>query len=469
MSSLTKDLVCRLLFSAFVFFIINVDASAQINSKNDAPQLAIGSFEKNQPLLLMSEDKGSSWHIKTLSDIITNVTLKSISCVDANCVLVVHDHNLPEGSEYIHDLPIFLVSHDYGTTWSKTSLYTHPYEFISAHTSKVLCVEKRCIAIANYKRLFDLGVARHPLIMTSENSGDTWSYVDKIPGIDPECYTDLKKIYLHKNNYIVVGSYADKALILINKGNDNKWQIIKNIVDFPDGGESTIYDVTCTNDTCIASGVIKKAFKNTPLLLISKDNGETWQYIKNYKKFPHNYNHYDSTALYSISCSNHTCVSVGTLLQESHGYIYSRYPVLFVTYDEGNTWTYIRNIHTLPNDVTGGSINTVSCNGNICVAAGYYEHQNSVSPILIITNDGGQTWEPVTTVSNLPKYFTFQMMRISKVFCSTNNCIASGHLACEKEILPLLLLSNKEGTNWSMVQGLNNLPDDSVIKDFHYN
>ena len=96
----------------------------------------------------------------------------------------------------------------------------------------------------------------------------------------------------------------------------------------------------------------------------------------------------------SVSCSNSLfCVAVG---QYYNGTNY--YPLVAVTNDGGNNWSYPYGISALPADAKPasnhfvGDLYYVNCNQNTCMAGGNYTDGTYYYPLLVTTQNNGSTW-----------------------------------------------------------------------------
>jgi photosystem II stability/assembly factor-like uncharacterized protein len=204
---------------------------------------------------------------------------------------------------------------------------------------------------------------------------------------------------------------------------------------------------SCSSMLCVAAGYTRYAHPqnfcaNTPFLVQSKDKGITWQPISFIENLPQ-----PDGAIRDISCSGKLCVGIG--VYNIYGNSPSE-PFLVQTRDGGDTWQTI----LFPNILTFSFFESVSCSIDICVAAGKtFLDDGSIRLFIVQSTDGGLTWKNFKDVYNLPTD-----IGVAKVSCVDFLCTIAGMKALKKEYVPLLLKTNDGGNTWNEISNIGDMP-----------
>lgn len=425
------------------------DSSSQI-------QLAAGSYRTRafdqKPLILRSSDQGASW--SAISDIIYNPSnakdevIASSYCTESTCIASGYYRNHGQDSTY----PMLLVSKNKGKSWSYVK-YEKPVEYLEdakLHTTH--CFGKHCIA-AGKVGLHANDYHHMPLIMFSNDNGQLWSKADiaEINLFDDRgeinsafCTTATK--------CIASGSFSSKnikknLMMLISNDSGNHWQFNHNISNLPSSMmESEINEVHCKDNACIAVGSYKnKDYSTLPLLLKSRDAGDSWTFTNKIVNFPIEYK---NVTLNNVSCSNNYCVSAG-INNESPSY---KNLIALVSHDNGDSWTYLRNT-VLPASIKYGEIYSVYGINNIFTILGsYFDNANKAQPIFLISYNNGLTWSNMPKIQNFP--VKWRSLSLNSINCKNQNCYIAG----QYDNNVMMLKSNNGGNTWSFVEK-NNILD----------
>ena len=300
------------------------------------------------------------------------------------------------------------------------------------------------VAVGDYKQTNEY----QPLILTGDRNGAQWTYVPV------ENTGSLKSVVCNESQCTAIGKNKT-SLPLIYSSSDAgySWQVNKNISQLPANMQSSeLEDITCVANICIATGCyhteISAYARNLPLLLRSNDYGKTWKFNQNINDLTDNFT-LDSGL--KISCSGQTCVSVArNSSNDSSG------PIILVSHDTGQTWKSVKKIENLPADDHKRSLEDVSCDGKNCVAVGVVANSKArtANPIIVYSDNDGDTWNYVCTISGLiPAMGPFTMMSATSINCKDNLCFAGGSrlypLANILSSYPLLLESRDGGKTWS--------------------
>ena len=322
------------------------------------------------PYIATSTDNGISW-IPTL-DSSTNSSLptnyqqngvfNSVTCTNNNCIAVGNYYST-SNIQY----PLITTSTNSGLTWETTLDYTLlPSNYIrGGQFNSVTCSNTNCVAVGMYTKSELKG---YPLIATSVNSGLSWTYTldDSMPATAPSGYFNNGKfsdVACTGSHCVAVGSYQSKIgntpfnfpLIASSNNSGQSWTYTldrSTSSELPsDFSKSSVFtNAACTNSNCIAVG----NYKNTsniiyPLIVTSTNQGLTWSPTLDSlttTALPSDY--YNNSQLYSISCSDSNCSSVGL-----YSSLNAQYPYIVTSIDAGITWTTTLNGTTsseLPND-----------------------------------------------------------------------------------------------------------------------
>ena len=219
---------------------------------------------------------------------------------------------------------------------------------------------------------------------------------------------------------------------------------------------------------CIATGNYWNGQHTTPVLALTQNGGSNWTYPTYIFKDLNTTIRPDfqSGEFLSASCTGAgkkaVCIAAGDFATST-----VVRPLIAVSRDGGNNWNYPKFIHTKlktlvdPNARNSAFLGS-SCTGggskSICVAAGYYclgKHCPISIPLLATSKDGGKTWSyPPSVFKNLTSSIdpTFQSGVFQDVHCSGaadhNFCIATGRFHDGNGDLPLVAISTNGAQTW---------------------
>ena len=196
-------------------------------------------------------------------------------------------------------------------------------------------------------------------------------------------------------------------------------------------------------------------FTSYPLLATSSDSGASWVYTidSSTPTLPSDFATAGETgaALNSVSCSGHNCVAAGNYTSTNGSVIY---PLLATSSDGGASWAYTLDSTTstsVPDNYSNsGTFNGVSCSGLNCVAAGSYSPQEADPyPLIATSSNGGTSWLYTLdgTTTGLPEDY-YSTGIFNSVSCSGLNCIAAGNYYTLSYVYPLLVKSSDGGASW---------------------
>lgn len=287
-----------------------------------------------------------------------------------------------------------------------------------------------------------------PLILYSQDQGQSWSYVKSINNVSMENLgKPLNKISCNKKICIAASTYGDYhgSPLLISFDRGQSWLKQKDFLANP----AITTDVTCTQDKCLASGTFMSSnMQMSPFILESNLSGTTW-----YKSNPITdlFNDEPFTIFRNISCSNSHCVITGTIAVEAEQ------QMLLHCVRKGHNnlqeWKLVKPIKRLATHISI-DLTALACASDVCLAGGVLQDPHvSILP-LIQSRDGGKHWE-LAQVHAMPRYDKLYLHHIG---CNKSQCITVGEYHTDNQSLPLII--HGEGNQLTAVQAINTLPAD---------
>ncbi|MDR3442571.1 MAG: sialidase family protein [Legionella sp.] len=433
---------------------------------------AVGQYSDNsagntlRPLLAMTQDNGANW---TFPSSITQPTLtptfsgsgdlSAVSCTSAHCVAVgqYRDNSSPS---VVH--PLLALTQDNGSSWKFPTSITQPTltpAFANGSLSSASCSGLTCVAVGQYR---DSQGGDSPLLFLSQDGGSNWSSPASTaqPDTTPAYgnFGTFGSVSCSGTVCIAGGRYQDSTpqhqqqpLLALSQNNGTTWT-------FPTATTQptvtpayyhlgTYSSVNCNGNTCIAGGQYNDLQGiYHPMIAVSQDKGRTWTFPASITQ-PVLTPAYGNEGIFStVSCSATTCIAGGSYTTESGSYV--TYPMLALSQDKGITWAY-SNIFT----ATLGTIVSVSCNGNTCLAVGvYYNTSLVLHPLLAVSQDKGTTWNFPALVSQPTLTSAFSNGALISASCNKNICLVSGgdSGATAQQEHPLLAQSLDNGVTWTV-------------------
>lgn len=407
-------------------------------SESKKPLIAVGTFvsklpgSQQIPLMAVSHSQGNKWaYFPTLPDgFIDRGKFDAVDCNDNYCVTV--------GSYYdkTHALPLVAITSDRGHTWSYVSTQPPDYQKnVNYGSANTTCTSSFCIIVSSYTNINN---KHYPLLGISQD-GKTWEYPKSIISNLPKDQFNsglFSEVSCNNRVCIAVGYYSNKQeklhpLIAYSANQGKDWFYSQIPIELQDR-EGVLNNVKCTDKSCVTSGWFIDKHKNKPLVLTSLDGGISWFYsIKELTGA-------QEMQLYSMNCDDNMCIAVG--------YYNYYFPLLVLSNDNGITWNYPSSVLNLPEKYKAydNFLHTVSCNGNICMAGGIAG--GSDFPLLIVSKDRGTTWAYIDT--NLPSDFLgeidFRTIHCQQDYCMTTG----SYLSKDEKTYPLLGISQNAGVSW---------------------
>lgn len=436
-----------------------------------------------RPLLVTSQNLGATW---TYPGSIPEVTFtpstnyrfvgqgefKAASCSGTTCIAAGLGEDY-DGLTTTWIRPLIAVSQDSGVTWTYPEsaitpmLTTHPF-LDYGKLFGASCNGHTCIAGGSYYDALPLTNPK-PLLAVSQDSGMTWDYPDSVTTptflLNPFSSGTLRGASCSDSTCVAAGRYEDTTtivrpmLVVRNQSTSNLWVYPEDVTTpqfTPTAANPVVYpfvsgeflSTNCSGNTCIATGSYDDGMVHRPLLAVSHDAGNNWDYPNSIPDpvglttYPFN----RSGTLNSGSCSGNTCIAVG--LYDDGLYNQS---MLAVSQDSGSTWNYVDSVTTSVNSNYSNLLAT-SCSGNVCIASGYYIDGMKPYMFLVSSQDSGTTW---TFQSSLAT----NKGSLTSASCLANYCIAAGNYELGVVTRPIVVFSVDSGLTW-------NIPESVKIPQF---
>jgi hypothetical protein len=477
--------------------------------------IAAGSYSDNFngffPLLIASNNSGADWtypptifkDLKTAIDPnFVNGFLSGAACTSAQSKNVCIAPGVwCSGTFCENPLPLIAVSTQNTTTWTypksvfqdlKTAIDPN---FTSGNLRAGDCFGSGGNAVCIASGMYTINEHRSfPLLALSSNGGKNWTYPQSIfKDLTTVIGPDFESGYLTtasctkstcESVCVAAGNFCtppecptQRPLLALSTDKGKTWSypssVFRNLnssVD-PNFKDGFFVSSSCTGvgekATCIAAGSYSRISSIMPLLVLSQNGGKTWSYPPSIlDDLANRIGHEFGGALFNAaSCTGSgkktVCIASGSYFRKSGRSI----PLIAVTRDNGNTWSYPSFIYTklktlVDNEFFAGTFDSASCIGKgdeaICTAAGNYCTNIACFPLLATSSDSGKTWSyPPSIYSNLTSIISpeFAYGILSSVSCGGiaehHLCIAAGQFSnTTSETWPLLAVSTDRGQTW---------------------
>lgn len=412
-----------------------------------------GVVYKNLPWILKGENDGQFWSAVNLLPILPDLDegwLNAIACKDSHCVSMGRAYfKTAKGNGRL----VLLNSDDSGTSWSLAPTIADLPGNTSANIVSIICPDKTCIAIGEYDS--------HPLLLTRDNNQKEWTRVKAIDN-QPSDFISGSLINISCNNTTCVAigdhethsSSGTQPLLLVSNNSGQSWSYVNNISHLPSKFKKlTVFDsVNCSEKVCVVGGTYDKgAPYKFPMMLVSKDKGISWSFIA-VADLPYIPSRISDGSVMSVSCNENLCVAVGDMgywLDVTH---HKSLPMILVSKDSGDSWLLrdemLKNIDFMPQ--------IVSCSNKECLIGGELD---KTFPAFMLSKDKGTSWQLITRIAQVPK--SMGVVSIHSLGCTNDICFATGSYYSDNDIndeQPLLLNSQDGGQSWSFIQTIANLP-----------
>ena len=430
-------------YIVLIFLISKVHASTQV---------AVGSYDdlnsNTKPLVAVNLKMG--WTaIEKISGM--PASLKPLFALTAHCS---GNHCIiGGGGVFDNTIPYLAVSQDEGNTWFYPTIIGFSTAAFNTEIKSTYCIGAQCMAVGSYHEYKTCNI---PLFLSSQDSGLSWKSVavNKLPRIKLDCVEP--KFISCGNGFCVVagnyvrdfGTYAMLSLFLsFDEGKSWKYIDSKEIANLPSGFKnSDLVAGNCVGNACTLMGSYNKHNDYThryPLILTSKDAGRSWTFVENPKNLPENI---DVRYTY-IDCSEERCVATGV----STDHNISQSFIVFST--DRLTWQKVDLNNILNYEVS--EFSALKCTENTCIVATSSRKPDLTEFFFLTSDDRGVTWQRVENVNGIPNQNAKNLGMIYNIQCENKTCFAAGYYLENYQAIPLLLSSNDAGQSWQFVPNLN--------------
>lgn len=216
-----------------------------------------------------------SWQASPVSSI-DKLNVKALSCTSSSCLITGYATSAEQKKQFV-----MLLSHDYGLSWEDVSFdFSLPEDATNLQVDKLVCNENKCVAAGGYTR--KTNHSAYPLLFVSSDGGSSWSKVTEIQNFRKKLKSkalEINDVTIEHDTIVAVGHYKDlkqqndvnHPLLFSSQDGGQTWSFFKRPID-KDWGYNSLDNVSCSHSTCVAAG--HNAFFS------SQDDGKTWTQIR---------------------------------------------------------------------------------------------------------------------------------------------------------------------------------------------
>src|SRR5579883_1556493 len=336
--------------------------------------------------------------------------------------------------------PILFSSSDAGKSWQKIEIANVDSNYVG-RVEDISCRETLCTALGYTDD------NQSELLLTGSENGQKWlnQTSEAIPYRNIHfTSTNCKDDFCVVGGYTTDANYINKPLILLGHTdiNNPQLQTWENIKLAYNADENILVDqVKCMdNDTCIARGENRSTSANLNIVVLtSHDKGTSWTYSKNISSLPSS-----KIFLQDIDCSSNMCILPGWWGDTTS----KGWPLLLTSYDKGESWSAVADIQD-PALFNSAYLYKASCTDNVCMTVGLINNADgSREPLIFRSADAGKSW---TQIKNFPT--KLKNGYLFNIKCQGETCVATGEWKMGNHAL-LILVSHDAGQSWMMPENL---------------
>ncbi|MHB1949153.1 MAG: sialidase family protein [Gammaproteobacteria bacterium] len=445
-----------------VFLVLLLVTSILHAETTKSPLVAVGSYNYNQPLVIVSDDDGAKWSFVSVPQDAYELT--SVTCNGNQCIA------LGRGREY--DSPSIYISHDAKHSWQvNKNISGLPAGMSSVSLTSISCIANSsiCNIAGSYRAEPDPYYHNQPLLLRSEDNGKTWAFV-AINGFPDYAVNLALNLSCSTSLCVAAGGFTEKQssddkptpIVFISHDTGRSWSILDKTLDSlraANAGSFTINNVSCDGNNCVMVGGDLSLLPHVtkPFIAYTHDAGKSWNVVRNVWGLEPAIAELGSwMRLVHVHCKDKLCIAGGMRLDQLPNFS-SNKPLLLISRDGGKTWGYS------PVAVADLSlwqvtfIHSLNCEGSQCVALGARESTTSRAyHFIVASKDGGVSWK-VTKVLNPDDK---ERITLQTMGCSGKNCVIAGHYGvfATPEAYPLFMKSHDGGMTWETHKEIEALP-----------
>lgn len=382
--------IMSVLFIA-VCIVLHSTVAFSANTTNGMPiQLAVGSYsivDVDQPMLFKKDNLNNTWlSLSTITDTKYGASLNTVTCTNETCISAGSIFKGYRPSAF--SLPVLLTSTEVGNTWRAVNIANLP-AIVEGGISQITCNDKICNAIGFYRE----SKYTLPLLLISYDSGRSWSFNANITNL-PSSWEggSLNSIACEEGVCIATGTSSTTQewfpLILVSHDHGKSWSYIQDINGLPNkrGNNLTVNKIQCHGESCVIAGDYKRKHA---FLLQSQNKGQSWTYVKEPPELLRSY----MLSMNDLVYTNGTYIAVGEYRTQKT----AMHALMLMSKDNGQTWSLIDAIAGTRARYLG-ELNSISCTDNVCITGGSNSRSpnNPEEETFLISRDSGQTWSKLT-------------------------------------------------------------------------
>jgi hypothetical protein len=326
------------------------------------------------PLSYILNDSDLSWVENSPAPLGNGDTLSSVSCNGGSCVAV--GYYLSSGIQQ----PSAYTSNDNGLTWIPSLASPPPQGVGNNFLLDVSCnASGYCVTVGNYLN----GGSSEPLTYYSINSGQSWAA--SIPNVVAGSIgSNLNGVWC--NNFdvcVTVGNSYDGTIFspLTYTSDNGGVDWAESLPTPQSAGNNSLTDVACnTGGSCLAVGSYVNGSQILPLSYSSTNFGQTWDPVNTGFAIG------DDSVLLGVSCSGNTCVAVGRFKP-----VTLEQPLVLITNNFGQAWNF--SFPAVQGNGDNSLSDVSCNNAGNCIAVGNYVDNGQNLALSYSSIDLGQSWD----------------------------------------------------------------------------
>lgn len=356
---------------------------------------------------IITNDNENHWksmsYIENIPAKVRVINLARAECFGLHCIAV-GSHESTVG-----DSPLLISSQNGGETWMQTKYIqgiSTKMEYLSGYFGHVVCYGERCFATGLVTDV--VADDKSYALIHSEDGGASWSVV---PMQQDEDKIESTALYeLHCNGIHCVALKSSDGDFMVSHDGGEHWKTVR----FRFQGQNLnikLLGLKQTSKHFIAYGNYEVGHRLAfGFILVSTDSGEHWEPRLDGATINTN------NPLYYISqlaCNNNTCLAA---------HAYHKHAQLFLSRDAGLSWQQLSSKDLPPPKTNGITWQKLICSSKACGGIGRFHLTNSSRPLIVSV----QLDDP----SNEFHYQSQTLhpdMHVNDIHCTSSGCFIAGH------------------------------------------